>query len=158
LINHWIVEGKNVNFIMKILILHGPHLSLLGKVSRRTQSRLTLDKVDRHIKEIARKNELDLKIFHLFGQKNVLKTVLTNRNKVDAVIINLGGMARGFYALQEMLAIINLPVVEVTLSEFPLSKEMFEHSAIGEIAVHRIYDKGLVAYEKALNYLITKNK
>lgn len=157
MINHWIVAGKNVNFIMRILILHGPQLSLLGKVSSQNKSRLTLDKVNRHIKKIARDNGLSLHIFHLFARKNVLKTVLTNRNNIDAIVMNLGGMARDFYALQEMLAIIQVPVVEIALSEFPLSKETFDHSAIREIAVHRIYDKGLTAYDKALSYLINKN-
>ena len=139
---------------MKILIIHGPHLSLLGKVSSFNKSQLTLDKVNRQLKRIANENGIELKIFQHFDQKNILKSVLTNRNDVDGMILNLGGMGRGFYALKEMLAIVDKPIVEMILSEFPFSDENFAESAIKDVVKKRIYEKGLKAYEKALGYFI----
>jgi len=139
---------------MKILIIHGPHLSLMGKVSSKNSSRLTMDKVNRHLRKKAGEKGLEVKIFQHFGPKNILKTLLANRKDVDGIIINIGAMARGFYALQEMLAIIDLPVVELMLSEFPFSRENFDYSAIKEVADKRIYENGLEACDEALDYFI----
>jgi len=143
---------------MKILIIHGPHLSLLGNVSSLNKSKLTLDKVNRQLKRKANDNGIELKIFQHFDQKAILKSVLTNRKDVDGMILNLGGMGRGFFTLQEMLAIIDKPIIEVMLSEFPYSKENYAESAIKDVATKRIKKKGLKAYEDALDFLIKNHK
>ncbi|MBN2280589.1 MAG: type II 3-dehydroquinate dehydratase [Candidatus Marinimicrobia bacterium] len=142
---------------MKILVIHGPHLSLLGKVSSLNKSKLTLDKVNRQLKRTAGEKGIELKIFQHFEEKAVLKSVLANRNDMNGIILNLGGMGRGFYALQEMLAIIHKPVVEVVLSEFPFSKESYAESAIKDVAAKRVIEEGLRAYEEALDFFINKN-
>ncbi len=137
---------------MKILVIHGPHLSLLGKISATNKIKLTLSKIDRFLRKLANEQSVDLKIYQQFSRKNILKILLSNRNAVDGIILNLGGMGRDFYALQEYLAIIKLPVVEITLSEFPFSKITHQKSAIKKVAEKRIYKKGLSAYEEALDF------
>lgn len=137
---------------MKILIIHGPQLSLLGKVSSHNKSRLTLDKLNKHIRKTFTKNEVEFKIFQHFDRKSCVKSIISNRNSVDGVILNLGGMAREFFDLQEILAITQLPVVEVMIEDFPFAKENFENSAINEIAKKRIFAKGIEAYEEAIKF------
>lgn len=141
---------------MKILIIHGPQLSLLGKVSSHNKSQLTLDKLNKSIRKYAEDKSVELKIFHHFDRKSCLKTIISNRNSVDGVIFNLGGMTRDFYDMKEILAITEIPVVEVMIEDFPFAKENFEHSALKEVAGKRIFGKGIDIYEKAIAFFAQK--
>jgi len=141
---------------MKILIIHGPQLSLLGRVSSQNNSKLTLDKLNKHIRIFANKMDLEIKIFHHFSQKEIIKSLISNRNEIDGIIMNIGGMGRDAYALKEILGVNQIPLVEVALSEYPFSEENFNNSVLKDIAEKRIYKNSLNAYEEALEFFYNK--
>ncbi len=139
---------------MKILVIHGPNMSLLGKVSVNTKTRLTLDKLNRYLRREAQTLGVDLKIYQLCDEARILKTVSRNRNEVAGILINPGSLSRTVYSLLELLAIIKIPTVEVCLKEFPFSEEAFAESVLKDISRARFLGTGADPYLKGLNSLI----
>jgi len=91
---------------MKVLIIHGPNMNLLGKIS---EKRLTLDKLNRSIRRFSRDKSIETKIFQSHNQAKVISLLQSNRNKVDGVIINLSSWHPYAYAIKDTLEIINVP-------------------------------------------------
>ncbi|MAV64494.1 MAG: hypothetical protein CBD97_01465 [Pelagibacteraceae bacterium TMED237] len=91
---------------MKVLIIHGPNMNLLGKHS---QARLTLDKLNRSIRRFSREQSIQIKIFQTHDEAKVVTLLQRNRNKVDGVIISLGSWHPYAYTLLDTLKLINLP-------------------------------------------------
>jgi len=141
---------------MKILVIHGPNMPLLGKISSYTGTRLTLDKVNKAIRNKAKELEVELKIFQFYDEARIVKTVSRNRNEVSGLLINPCALANICYSLRELLAIIKIPTVEIYLSEFPFAKEIFENSVLKDIVLARLIEPGIEAYVKGLDILYNK--
>ncbi|HPC36201.1 MAG TPA: type II 3-dehydroquinate dehydratase [Candidatus Marinimicrobia bacterium] len=139
---------------MKILVIHGPNLPFLGKISAGTGSRLTLDKVNTFLRRTAYKSGIELKIFQLYSEEKILKAVARNRFDIVGLIISPGALAFNCYTLHELLSILKIMTVEVHLSEMPDAKASFDQSALRDIAVARFLEPGLTAYQKGLQYFI----
>lgn len=139
---------------MKILVVHGPNLPYLGKLSAGTGTRLTLDKVNTALRRLARKSGFELKIFQLYSEEKILKTVARNRSDIDGLLISPGALALNCQALRELLAILKIKTVEVHLAEMPGSEESFTRSVLQEIAGARFLKPGLIAYQKGLQHFI----
>jgi 3-dehydroquinate dehydratase-2 len=118
-----------------------------------TGARLTLDKVNRALRREAKKLEIELKIFQIYDESRLIKTVSRNRTEVDGILINLGALSKNCYAFRELLEIIKLPVVEVHLKEFPFSKESFSDSVLKNTVTDRLIKPGLDAYLHGLSLL-----
>lgn len=139
---------------MKILVIHGPNLPLLGKVSVKTGTRLTQDKLNKTLRREAQIAGVELKIYQLCDEARILKTISRNRNQVSGVLICPGALARSAISLRELLGIVELPVVEVCLEEFPFSAETFEQSVLKDVVMARFLGSGAGPYLMGLNALL----
>ncbi len=99
---------------MKVLVIHGPNMNLLGSFSK---NRLTLDKLNRSIRKLARKKEIECKIFQTHEEAKVITLLQRNRNKVDGIILNLGPWHVSSPAIKDTLAIIKMPYLIVEQSD-----------------------------------------
>lgn len=147
-------SAKSLLFLnMKLLVVHGPNLALLGKVSAHSGSRLTLDKINRQLRRRANELGVELKIFQGFDEGQIVKIVRRYRNDVAGVLFALGALSRSCFVLRELLAILQIPVVEVHLSEMPYARESYTRSALREVVTDQIYDPGAEVYITGLNRL-----
>ncbi len=78
---------------MKILVLHGPNLNLIGVRSAQTGKRVTLDKVNRELRRKARELETTLKILQTHDAAKAITFLLRNRNKADGLLFAPGPRA-----------------------------------------------------------------
>ena len=139
---------------MKVLIIHGPNMNLLGKYS---DKKVTLDKLNRAIRRHSQKIDLNVKICQTHDQKKFISLLHSNRNKVDGFIINLGAWHPTAYVLRETLHILNLPYYIVE----HLSNHIEGHNALLELSV---FDSKYIiknedvenAYLDALNKISSK--
>jgi 3-dehydroquinate dehydratase len=139
---------------MKILVIHGPNLPFLGKISITNGTRLTLDKIDTALRRQARIKNVELKILQLYSEEKILKAVARNRTEINGLLISPGALARSCFALREMLGILKIKTVEVHLAEMPDAILSYEQSVLREIAAKRFLETGLTAYHMGLQYLI----
>jgi len=139
---------------MKVLIIHGPNMNLLGKYS---DKKVTLDKLNRSIRRHSKKINLTVKIYQTHDQKKFISLLHSNRNKVDGFIINLGAWHPIAYVFRETLHILNLPYYIVE----HLSDHIEDHNALLELSV---FDSKYIiknedvenAYLDALNKISSK--
>ena len=106
---------------MRILVLYGPNLNLLGLVSRAAGGRLTLDKLNRALRRQATGQGVELHIAQLQSEAAASKLVQRQRNKVAGVLLIPGIWARTGQLLRETLQVARLPlaVFQFTLEQGP---------------------------------------
>ncbi len=140
---------------MQLLILHGPNMPLTGKVGAHTnQSRLTLDKLNKALRTAAEELGVELKIYQFYDESRMVKTISRKRQEIQGLLINPGALARSCYTLVELITILQIPLVEVHLKEFPQSQDSYNYSTLAGVAKDRILDTGTAAYLKGLKSLI----
>ena len=91
---------------MKVLIIHGPNMNLLGSFSK---NRLTLDKLNRSIRRLAHTKSVECKIFQTHSETKLVTFLQRNRNKVNCVILNLGPWHATSHLIKETLSLIKIP-------------------------------------------------
>ena len=132
---------------MKILIVNGPNLNLLG--SRETQIYGNVSFAD-FLTELKSKTSAEISYF----QSNVegeLINVLQDIN-ADGIILNAGGYTHTSVALRDCIAAISAPVVEVHISNIT-ARESFRHeSMLSPVCAGCIFGFGMQGYELALRY------
>jgi 3-dehydroquinate dehydratase-2 len=132
---------------MKILIVNGPNLNLLG--SRETQIYGNVSFAD-FLTELKSKTSAEISYF----QSNVegeLINVLQDAD-ADGIILNAGGYTHTSVALRDCIAAISTPVVEVHISNIT-SRESFRHeSMLSPVCAGCIFGFGMTGYELALRY------
>ncbi len=140
--------------MQKILIIHGPNLNLLGEREPDIYGRLTLDDVNQHITEFAAKNKIEIKIFQSNHEGELIDFLHVNRKWADGIVINPGAFTHYSYALRDAIAGIQLPAVEVHLSDIYKREEFRKISVIKEVCIQQISGKGLNSYIEGLKFLI----
>ncbi len=114
---------------MKVLILHGPNLNLLGTREPEVYGTLTLEQVNVFI--IQRAKELGMEA--VTAQSNIegelVELIQDAAGWADAILINPGGYSHTSVAIRDAIAAVALPTVEVHLSN-PAAREEFRHTDI----------------------------
>lgn len=137
-----------------ILILHGPNLNLLGERETEIYGNLSLAAINAEIEKLAHKLGAVVKC-HQSNHEGVLIDLLhENRKWADGVLINPGALTHYSYALRDAVAAVNVPTVEVHLSDIH-KRESFRHvSVIAEVCLKQIYGGGLGSYLDGLKLLV----
>ncbi len=95
---------------MKILVLQGPNLNLLGLASRQNGTRLTLDKLNRALRRRARELDVRLAIHQIQSQAKASRLVQRQRNLASGVLLIPGIWATTGHLLLETLQLVSLPL------------------------------------------------
>jgi 3-dehydroquinate dehydratase-2 len=136
----------NVNEI-RILVIHGPNLNLVGKRKEKIYGRLTLDKLNRTLRRYAQERGIRLKI-HQFNDEGRIVTILQRqRNWADGILLNPGPLMYTSYSIREIVDLIDSPVVEVHLSSRQRNKSVIAPVCIGFFS-GEISDSYLKALDK----------
>jgi len=139
---------------MKILVIHGPNMPLLGKLSATTGTRLTLDRINRALRKTANELGVELKIYQFYDEKRIIKTISRSRNEISGILINPGPLSRTAFSLRELLTILKIPTAEVHLAEFPFTAENFAQSVLKDVVQARFLKTGVEPYLLGLKALL----
>ena len=102
---------------MNILILQGPNLNLLGLKSSKGDFRLTLNKLNRKIKNHFLNSDVKFKVYQTHKHFQAINYLQRNRNWADGILLIPTSWARNDYTLLETLNLIELPIAVVYLDE-----------------------------------------
>ena len=103
---------------MKILIIHGPNLNLLGLWSSKNDSnRLTLDKVNQGIRKYIRGKDIEIKILQSNSEDKIVSSIQKNRNKIDGIIITPGPLQKSGYILNDLLQLLEIPFITISYNK-----------------------------------------
>jgi len=140
---------------MKILILNGPNLDLLGIREPTIYGRTTLDEINAKLRERAAQEQVELR----FVQSNHEGTLIDELHRAraegfDGVVFNPGGLTFYSIALRDCLTGIDVPTVEVHLSNLYKREEFRHHSVLAAACVGQIMGFGWRSYLVALDALL----
>lgn len=139
---------------MRIAVIHGPNLGLLGRREPEVYGTDTLDDINIDLHAFAREAGVELDIFESNHEGQILDFLQDLPGRVDGVLINPAGLTHTSVSLRDGLLGSRLPVVEVHLSN-PVAREEFRHTSyVAGVAVGTVAGFGKNSYLFGLRGLI----
>ena len=135
---------------MKILVIHGPNLNLLGTRETDVYGEQTLDDINASLTAQAKEHGVEFRTTQSNSEGALVDAVQEARDWADAIIINPGAYTHTSIALRDAVAAVELPVIEVHLSNVHAREEFRRHSYIAPLAVGQIVGFGADSYRLAL--------
>ena len=109
----------------KILVIHGPNMNLLGLRTKGGGGRITLDKLNRHLRKIARKTGLSLTIIQTNDESRAVNHLQGQRKKIKGILLFPGPWQQSGYVIKDTLEILSTPCIIISIGEkVSILKEM----------------------------------
>ncbi|OIP27941.1 MAG: type II 3-dehydroquinate dehydratase [Chloroflexi bacterium CG15_BIG_FIL_POST_REV_8_21_14_020_46_15] len=143
---------------MKILIINGPNLNMLGKRDKATYGRKTLAEIDSVVKKQGEKLDAEITSFQSNSEGALVDFIQQQSSSADGIIINPGALTHYGFSLRDALADSGLPIIEVHLSNIYAREEWRAKSVIAPIAKGQISGLGWQGYIVALQALLAELK
>lgn len=137
-----------------VLILHGPNLNLLGIRQPEIYGTLTLEEIDRQLLALGEQLGVEVRSFQSNGEGFLIDALHEARDWADGVIFNPGGYTHTSVALRDAVSAIDLPVVEVHLSNIHAREELRRTSLIAPACLGSICGFGWRSYSLALRFMV----
>jgi 3-dehydroquinate dehydratase-2 len=139
---------------MKILVLHGPNLNMLGSRDPELYGRHTLPEIDSKLRDRARELGVEVETFQSNHEGALIDFIQEKSRDAAGIIINPGGLTHNGFSLRDALADTSLPVVEVHLSNIYAREEFRRYSVVAPIARGQISGFGWHGYVAALELIV----
>ncbi|MDZ4203036.1 MAG: type II 3-dehydroquinate dehydratase [Gallionella sp.] len=141
-----------------ILVLHGPNLNLLGTREPEVYGRVTLDEINQQLIALAGKNGAVLSCFQSNAEAALIERVQQAREDgTGFIVINPAAFTHTSVALRDALAAVNIPFIEVHLSNVFAREAFRKESFFSDLAVGVISGLGASGYESAVYYALQHN-
>ncbi|SVC68311.1 uncharacterized protein METZ01_LOCUS321165, partial [marine metagenome] len=123
---------------MKILVLHGPNLNMLGLREPEIYGHTTLDDINRSIETTAEKEGVEVRAVQSNHEGTLVDEIQQTQEWADGILINPGGYTHTSVAIRDAIAAAGLPTVEAHLSNVYAREELRHHSYIAPVALGQI--------------------
>ncbi len=143
---------------MKILVIHGPNLSMLGKREKSIYGEKTLDEIDGLLKKEGQALNVEVVTFQSNHEGALIDFIQEQADSTQGIIINPGALTHYGFSLLDALADSKLPVIEVHLSNIYRREEWRARSVIAPLAEGQISGLGWRGYIIALQVLVGELK
>ncbi len=131
---------------MKLIVLNGPNLNLLGKREPNIYGNVTLDEINNSIKSLAMDLGIEVSFFQSNSEGDLIDKIHSSVNEFDGILINPAAYTHTSVAIRDAFAAVSLPVVEVHLSNIHRREEFRSKSFIAPVAIGQISGFGPDSY------------
>ncbi len=139
---------------MKILIINGPNLNLLGKREPDIYGKETLADLESWLAATQEASSHDIEWFQSNHEGRIIDRIHEAIENVDGLIINPGAFTHYSYAIRDAIASVKIPTVEVHLSDIKNREEFRKISVIKDVCIKQISGAGKTGYLDGLKTLI----
>jgi 3-dehydroquinate dehydratase II len=129
-----------------VLVLHGPNLNLLGLREPGIYGNLTMSEIDAQLVELGKELELEVRCLQSNHEDTLIDALHDARTWADGVIFNLGGYTHTSVALHDAISAINIPVIEVHISNVHAREEFRHKSMVSAVCAGTISGLGIQSY------------
>jgi len=143
---------------MKILVLHGPNLNLLGSRENDVYGSVTLDAINRALEDLAKAEGVKLAIHQSNAEGDLVDWIQKAAGAFDVLLINPGAFTHTSIALRDAIAGVGIPAIEVHLSNIYRREAFRQHSYIAGVAVGQISGFGSDSYVLGLRAAVAHVK
>ena len=141
---------------MQILVLNGANLNELARRDPAVYGGISLNELEGRIYEWAHALDISARCRQSNSEGEYIEWIHDAYENVDAVIVNPGAWTHYSYAIRDALELLEVPFVEVHLSNIEEREDWRRNSVVADLAAHRVIGKGPDGYREALEYLAGK--
>lgn len=138
---------------MRILIINGPNLNLLGTREPETYGSDSLRGLENEWLKHASRVRVGISAFQSNHEGAIIDAIQAASGRIDGIILNAGALSHYSYAIYDALVAVGIPTVEVHISNIYEREEWRHRSVTGEAAIATIYGRGTVGYINAIDLL-----
>jgi 3-dehydroquinate dehydratase-2 len=151
-------QGQRSRTPRKILVLHGPNLNMLGSREPEIYGKESLEVINGRLTATAKKEGVALEVYQSNQEGALIERVQAAKKQgISWIIVNPGGLTHTSVALRDAFAAVEIPFVEVHLSNIYSREPFRRHSYFSDLAVGTICGLGSRGYDLALQFAIQSN-
>lgn len=135
---------------MKVLILNGPNLNLLGTREPEIYGRETLKDIEANVRRRATNLKVDTQFKQTNSEGEIIDAIHRARDRMSGIILNAGGYTHTSVAIRDAISAVGIPVIEVHLSNLHAREEFRHKSLLAPVCIGQISGLGSIGYELAL--------
>jgi 3-dehydroquinate dehydratase-2 len=139
---------------MRIAVLNGPNLNLLGQREPEVYGRTTLAEIEVMVREAARAHGAEIEWFQTNHEGALVDAVQALKGRADGALINAAALTHSSLALRDALLAVRVPFVELHLSNIFAREPERRHSLIADLALGMVTGFGAQSYLLALQALV----
>jgi 3-dehydroquinate dehydratase II len=139
---------------MRISVLNGPNLNLLGQREPEVYGRTTLSEIEAMVREAARGYGAEIDWFQTNHEGALVDAVQALKGRADGALINAAALTHSSLALRDALLAVQVPFVELHLSNIFAREPARRHSMIADLALGMVTGFGAQSYLLALQALV----
>ena len=140
----------------KILVMNGPNLNLLGTREPEIYGTVTLADIHERLRRRANEVDLDIEFMQSNHEGALVDAIQRARRTADYIILNAGAFTHYSIAIRDAIAAVNVPVIEVHLSNIHRREEFRRTSVIAPVVLGQIAGFGAESYMAALEVIICR--
>jgi 3-dehydroquinate dehydratase-2 len=139
---------------MRIAVLNGPNLNLLGQREPEIYGRTTLAEIEAMVRDAARGHDVEIDWLQTNHEGELVDAVQRLRGQADGALINAAALTHSSLALRDALLAVKIPFVELHLSNIFAREPERRHSVIADLALGMVTGFGAQSYLLALQALV----
>lgn len=144
---------------VRVLILNGPNLNRLGKREPDTYGTFTLAELEAELNQFAYKNGIELTCSQSNHEGEIIDWLhQAERQNLDGVVLNAGAYTHTSVAIRDAIASIDVPVIEVHISNLHKREDFRHHSYLAPVVEGQITGFGKDVYFLGLHALLLRNQ
>lgn len=131
---------------MKIFVINGPNLNLLGSREPEVYGTLTLEKIENELKELAKEYGVEIEFFQSNIEGEIVNAIQSAKDSAQGILINPAAYTHTSVAIRDAISAVNIPTVEVHISNIHAREEFRKISLTAPVCIGQISGFGLESY------------
>jgi len=139
---------------MKILLLNGPNLNLLGTREPEKYGNIKLEDIEKNLTDIGKSLGVEIEAFQSNHEGAIIDKIQSTKDIFDGLIINAGGFTHSSVAIRDAISSVGIPTVEVHMTNIHAREEFRHKSLISGVTIGQVIGFKEKSYEYALQGLV----
>lgn len=135
---------------MKIVVIQGPNLNMLGVREQQIYGPMKLEQIHAQMKDVADQNKMEIEFFQSNLEGEIVDKVQECYGEADGIIINAAAYTHTSIAIRDAIAAVNLPTVEVHISNIHRREEFRKDNMIAPVCTSSVVGFGPFGYHLAM--------